>query len=221
MTFWRLCFCKSRLSEGKVDPLQWPSCSVFWVPSCFGALYEFQKSLIKCLLRRISSKQSYCFTFNETIFYAWWGGQEAKCVNWKVSVGLYWVLMPQMESWTNLRSPFTKRENGKKVQWCFDVRGTRANHDAPFDSNTFLRTFIRAKWQTRLRRNEYLRLWDCGDGGISGNAVSILCLSIDWLAILTAAKTKSIFILVRNSNMHGDSYYGVLFNFIPPWQIRC
>ena len=149
------------------------------------------------------------------------GGQEAKCVNWKVSVGLYWVLMPQMESWTNLRSPFTKRENGKKVQWCFDVRGTRANHDAPFDSNTFLRTFIRAKWQTRLRRNEYLRLWDCGDGGISGNAVSILCLSIDWLAILTAAKTKSIFILVRNSNMHGDSYYGVLFNFIPPWQIRC
>ena len=75
----------------------------------------------------------------------------------------------------------------------------------------FFPAFIRAKWQTRLRRNEYLRLWDCGDGGISRNAVSILCLSIDWLAILTAAKTKSIFILVRNSNMHGDLYYGVLF----------
>ena len=57
--------------------------------------------------------------------------------------------------------------------------------------------FIRAKWQTRLRRNEYLRLWDCGDGGISRNAVSILCLSIDWLAILTAAKTKVFLFLLE------------------------
>lgn len=31
-------------------------------------------------------------------------------------------------------------------------------------------------------------------------------------AILTAAKTKIIFILIRNSNMHGDLYDGVLFN---------
>ena len=31
-------------------------------------------------------------------------------------------------------------------------------------------------------------------------------------AILTAANTKIIFILVRNSNMHGDLYNGVLFN---------
>ena len=31
-------------------------------------------------------------------------------------------------------------------------------------------------------------------------------------AILTAAKTKVIFILIRNSIMHGDLYDGVLFN---------
>ena len=158
-----VCVCaRADCLKAKLTPLQWPSCCVFWVPSCFGALFEFQKSLIKCLLRRISSKQSYCFTFNETIFYAWWGGQEAKCVNWKVSVGLYWVLMPQMESWTNLRSPFTKRENGKKVQWCFDVRGTRANHDAPFDNNTFLRSFHSRQMTNSFAPewiSEALRLW--------------------------------------------------------------
>ena len=67
-----LLLCKCRLSRGKVDPWQRPFYDVFWVPSCFEALFEFQKALFKCFFRRVSSKQSYCFAFNETIFYAWW-----------------------------------------------------------------------------------------------------------------------------------------------------
>ena len=41
---------------------------------------------------RVSSKQSYRFAFNETIFYAC-GWHEANCINWKVSVGLQWLLV--------------------------------------------------------------------------------------------------------------------------------
>jgi len=63
---------KCRLPRGKVDPWQRPFYDVFWLPSCFEALFEFQKAIFKCFFRRVSSKQSYCFAFNETIFYAWW-----------------------------------------------------------------------------------------------------------------------------------------------------
>ena len=40
--------CKGRLSRGKIDPCQIPFDDVFWVPSCFEALFEFQKALLKC-----------------------------------------------------------------------------------------------------------------------------------------------------------------------------
>ena len=63
---------KSRLSRDKVDPWQRPFYDVFWVPSCFQVLFEFQKALFKFFSWRVSSKQSYCFAFNETTFYAWW-----------------------------------------------------------------------------------------------------------------------------------------------------
>ena len=72
MTFWLLCMYKSRLSRDKVDPWQRPFYDVFWVPSCFQVLFEFQKALFKFFSWRVSSKQSYCFAFNETTFYAWW-----------------------------------------------------------------------------------------------------------------------------------------------------
>ena len=64
--------CKDRLSRGKVDPWQRPFYDVFWVPFCFEALFEFQKDLFKCFFfRRVTSKQSYYFAFNESIFYTW------------------------------------------------------------------------------------------------------------------------------------------------------
>ena len=72
MIFWLLSMCKSRLSRGKVDPWQRPFYSVFWVLSYFEVLFEFQKAPFKCFFRSISSKKSYCFAFDETIFYAWW-----------------------------------------------------------------------------------------------------------------------------------------------------
>ena len=39
----------------------------------YRVLFEFQKVLFKCFsFRRVSSEHSYCFAFNEIIFYAWW-----------------------------------------------------------------------------------------------------------------------------------------------------
>ena len=64
--------CTSRLSRGKVDTWQRPFYDILWVLSCSEALFEFQKALLTCSLRRISSKQPYYFAFNETVFYAWW-----------------------------------------------------------------------------------------------------------------------------------------------------
>ena len=63
--------CKKRLSRGKADPWQRPFYDIFWVPSCFEALFKFQKVLLKCFFRRISSRPCYCFAFLDTIFYVW------------------------------------------------------------------------------------------------------------------------------------------------------
>ena len=63
---------KGQLSRGKVDPWQRPFYDVFWVPSIYEALFEFQTALFKCFFRRVSSKQSHRFAFNETVFYTWW-----------------------------------------------------------------------------------------------------------------------------------------------------
>ena len=47
------------------------------------------------------------------------GSQEIKCVNWKVSVGLYWVLISKMESFANL-SPLNIVAS-RKVIWFSDI----------------------------------------------------------------------------------------------------
>ena len=50
--------------------------AVFWVPSFFEASFKFRKALFNCFFRRVSSKQSYCFAFNENTFNAWWVAQD-------------------------------------------------------------------------------------------------------------------------------------------------
>ena len=37
---------------------------------------KFQKALFNCFFLRVSSKQSYCFAFNENTFNAWWVVQD-------------------------------------------------------------------------------------------------------------------------------------------------
>ena len=60
--------CKKRLSRGKADPWERLFYDVFWVPSCFEALFKFPKVLLKCFFRRISSRPCYCFAFLDTIY---------------------------------------------------------------------------------------------------------------------------------------------------------
>ena len=107
---------KGRLSSGKADPWQPPFYDIFWVPSCFEALFEFQTAHFKSFLRRVSSIAwlVLLLAFNEPYFTPgrW---HEAKCVIWKVSVCLYWVLMSQMEFFANL-SPLNTVVS-RKVIW--------------------------------------------------------------------------------------------------------
>ena len=44
----------------------------FWIAACPQALFQFHKALLKCCFSRVSSKQSHCFAFKETIFNAAW-----------------------------------------------------------------------------------------------------------------------------------------------------
>ena len=50
---------------------------MFW--GYLEALFEFHKALLKRFFRRVSSEQSYCFAFNETIFDARWVARGKVC----------------------------------------------------------------------------------------------------------------------------------------------
>ena len=78
--------CKKRLSRGKADPWQRLFYNVFWVPSCFEALFKFPKVLLKCFFGRISSRPCYCFAFLDTIFYVWSVARGKVCKLKNVSV---------------------------------------------------------------------------------------------------------------------------------------
>ena len=59
---WPFGFCVclyADCQEAKLTSRQTPFYDVFWVPSCFEALFEFQTTHFKCFFRRVSSGRSY------------------------------------------------------------------------------------------------------------------------------------------------------------------
>ena len=83
-------FCKSRgrLSKGKVDSCQRPFHDVFRVPFCLEALFEFQKTLFKCIFSEELVLNNLIASSLMKPYFTPSGWHEANCLNWKVSVGL-------------------------------------------------------------------------------------------------------------------------------------
>ena len=83
-------FCKSRgrLSRGKVDSCQRPFHDVFRVPFCLEALFEFQKTLFKCIFSEELVLNNLIASSLLKPYFTPGGWHEANCLNWKVSVGL-------------------------------------------------------------------------------------------------------------------------------------